>query len=347
MSTAAGYDPGTARQHIDPRERALDDSSKGWSIRHRLMLLALAVALPFMLLTAGIVWQLANNERETRREAILFSTRTLMNAVDTILEQADRGGADAGDLAGPARATTCRRSARRPSARRTGLSDGWIVLSEQNGQQLVNLQPGPRRRAADRRSAAWRSAAPRHRDSARCRFPTCSAARVLQAPVVTVEVPVLRARTSLRWCISIVMQPERLPRAVRAVELAGGLARGPDRPQWQFHRALAQSRSERRPARIRGLSHRGSRSAGSGLERDACRSKAAPSPTAHVTSPLSGWVMGLAADKTLFEAPIRNTILRRTRSPAARRRCSACCWRSGRRGGSPGRSSRSSKAPTR
>jgi two-component sensor histidine kinase len=29
----------------------------------------------------------------------------------------------------------------------------------------------------------------------------------------------------------------------------------------------------------------------------------------HVTSPLSGWVMGLAADKNLFEAPIRNTIL--------------------------------------
>jgi len=48
------------------------------------MLLALAVALPFVLLTAGIMWQLANNERETRREAILFSTRTLMNAVDTV-----------------------------------------------------------------------------------------------------------------------------------------------------------------------------------------------------------------------------------------------------------------------
>ena len=30
---------------------------------------------------------------------------------------------------------------------------------------------------------------------------------------------------------------------------------------------------------------------------------------AHVTSPLSGWVMGLAADKSLFEAPIRTTIL--------------------------------------
>jgi two-component sensor histidine kinase len=29
----------------------------------------------------------------------------------------------------------------------------------------------------------------------------------------------------------------------------------------------------------------------------------------HVTSQLSGWVMGLAVDRTLFEAPIRNTIL--------------------------------------
>ncbi len=30
---------------------------------------------------------------------------------------------------------------------------------------------------------------------------------------------------------------------------------------------------------------------------------------AHVTSPLSGWVMGLAAEKSLFEAPIQDTIL--------------------------------------
>ena len=40
-----------------------------------------------------------------------------------------------------------------------------------------------------------------------------------------------------------------------------------------------------------------------------CRLRAATIANAHVTSPLSGWVMGLAADKSLFEAPIRNTIL--------------------------------------
>ena len=71
-AAAASIAASLARRHNGPQERALDVSNKGWSIRHRLMLLALAVALPFVLLTGGIVWQLANNERETRREAILF-----------------------------------------------------------------------------------------------------------------------------------------------------------------------------------------------------------------------------------------------------------------------------------
>ena len=42
------------------------DQRKGWSIHRRLMLVALAVAVPFLLLSAGIVWQLADNERGTR-----------------------------------------------------------------------------------------------------------------------------------------------------------------------------------------------------------------------------------------------------------------------------------------
>src|SRR3954462_3067414 len=114
---------------------------RGWSIRHRLMLLALAVALPFVLLTAGIMWQLANNERETRREAILFSTRTLMNAVDTILSKqiavaqmlATSPALEADDLA------AFREEASRAMS---GLSGGWIVLADEGGQQLINLAPG-------------------------------------------------------------------------------------------------------------------------------------------------------------------------------------------------------------
>src|SRR4051794_15676364 len=105
------------------------------------MLLALAVALPFVLLTGGIVWQLANNERETRREAILFSTRTLMNAVDTILSKqiavaqmlATSPALESDDL------TAFRQEAMRATS---ALSGGWIVLADANGQQLMNLGPG-------------------------------------------------------------------------------------------------------------------------------------------------------------------------------------------------------------
>ena len=124
------------------RSRPLDAQvpSKGWSIRHRLMLLALALALalPFILLTAGIVRQLADNQRETRREAILFSTRTLMNAVDTIV---NKQVTMAQMLATSPTLQTDDLSALRKEAERAspGLSDGWIVLSDQDGQQLVNL----------------------------------------------------------------------------------------------------------------------------------------------------------------------------------------------------------------
>src|SRR4029079_15835895 len=130
--------PGPARS--GPQERALNVKHKGWSIRHRLMLLALAVALPFILLTAGILWQLANNERETRREAILFSTRTLMNAVDTVLSKQI---AVAQMLAtSPALAAYDLPPFRdEPSRAMSGLSGGWIVVADEGGQQLINLAP--------------------------------------------------------------------------------------------------------------------------------------------------------------------------------------------------------------
>ena len=105
------------------------------------MLLALAVALPFVLLTGGIVWQLANNERETRREAILFSTRTLMNAVDTILSKQIAVGQML--ATSPALEADDLQAFRQEAARAMlGLSGGWIVVVDETGQQLLNLAPG-------------------------------------------------------------------------------------------------------------------------------------------------------------------------------------------------------------
>ena len=52
------------------------------------MLLALAVALPFMLLSAGIVWQLASNVREA-----FVLMKSLLEAADIQLKMEATGGA--------------------------------------------------------------------------------------------------------------------------------------------------------------------------------------------------------------------------------------------------------------
>src|ERR1051326_1093600 len=154
------------------------------------MLLALAVALPFVLLTGGIVWQLANNERETRREAILFSTRTLMNAVDTILSKqiavaqmlATSPALEAGDLA------AFRQEATRAMP---GLSGGWIVVADETGQQLLNLtlnatDPLPRRIDAGLKLQR------RAMETGQIQISGILSAAGLNAPAVTVEMPVRR-----------------------------------------------------------------------------------------------------------------------------------------------------------
>ena len=154
------------------------------------MLLALAVALPFVLLTGGIVWQLANNERETRREAILFSTRTLMNAVDTILSKqiavaqmlATSPALHADDL------TTFRPEATRAMM---GLSGGWIVIADESGQQLLNLAPGATE-PLPRRVEAGMKLQRRAMETGQIQISGIFTGAYLKTPTVVVELPVRR-----------------------------------------------------------------------------------------------------------------------------------------------------------
>ena len=190
------------------RSRPLDAQvpSKGWSIRHRLMLLALALALalPFILLTAGIVRQLADNQRETRREAILFSTRTLMNAVDTIV---NKQVTMAQMLATSPTLQTDDLSALRKEAERAspGLSDGWIVLSDQDGQKLVNLSR-PEGEALPRRPPGALELQRRALETGQFQISGSFTKAPVQTPVVTVEVPVPRnGKPAL--ALTMVMRP--------------------------------------------------------------------------------------------------------------------------------------------
>jgi two-component sensor histidine kinase len=266
------------------------------------MLLALAVALPFVLLTAGIVWQLANNERETRREAILFSTRTLMNSVDTILSKqiaigqmlATSPALESDDMA------AFRQEAERAAR---GLGGGWIVLSDESGQQLVNLKlpadaPLPIRQGVELGRSTIKSGHVQVSDV----FPGA----VLKSAIVTVEVPVLR-QSKPPLCISMVMQPSIFLSLFEQWNLPDGWLAGLIDSKGNF---IARSRDQQRYVGKPGS--------------DDFRAAARRSPagwnetlslegnlvaTAHITSPLTGWVMGLAAEKSVFEAPIHQTIL--------------------------------------
>jgi two-component sensor histidine kinase len=268
------------------------------------MLLALAVALPFMLLSVGIVWQLANSERETRREAILFSTRTLMNAVDAILGKqiavaqalATSPALQADDFA------AFREEAQRATP---GLSGGWIVLSDAGGQQLMNLARPAGGPLAQRSSAAielQRRALQTHQ----FQISGIHRGALLKAPVIAVEVPVMRdGKPPLS--LAVVMQPDIFLSLFEQWNLPEGWLAGLIDRNGNF---IARSRSHEanvgRPA-SEGFRF-AARSATEGWN-EMLSLEGGRVTNAHVTSALSGWVMGLAADKKLFEAPIRNTIL--------------------------------------
>ena len=281
------------------------------------MLLALAVALPFILLTAGIVWRLADNERETRREAILFSTQTLMNAVDAILNKqvavaqllATSPALQDDDL------VAFRREAERASP---GLGGGWLVLSDEDGQQLMNLvrpvgEPLPHR-PPDAMELQHRAIS-----TGQVQISDVFTGAMVKAPVITVEVPVKR-NGKPPLCLSVGMRPRIFLSLFEQWNLPEGWLAGLIDRNGNF---IARSRNHEDNV---------GRPASKGFRAAARRSRqgwnemisleGGTIANAHVTSPLSKWVIGLAADKALFEAPIRNTLLIAAWQEA-RQRCSA------------------------
>ena len=268
------------------------------------MLLALAVALPFVLLTGGIMWQLANNERDTRREAILFSTRTLMNAVDTILSKqiavaqmlATSPALEADDLA------AFRQEAMRAML---GLSGGWIVLADQTGQQLLNLASGATE-PLPRRVEAGMTLQRRAFETGEVQISGIFTGAYLKVPSITVELPV-RRKDKPPIEIIIGMQPTIFLTMFEQWNLPEGWLAGLiDRDGHFVARSRNHEQTVGKPASadFRAAARR------SAVGWNETKSlEGVPLATAHVTSPLSGWVMGLAAEKTVFEAPIRDTIL--------------------------------------
>ena len=228
-----------------------------------------------------------------------------MNAVDTILNKQIAVGQTLATSPALGQRRHDGIPRRRPSARAKGLGGGWIVLSR--GERPAAREPEarpPTLRCRDPRRA-WRIGR-RAVEIGQVQISDVFSGAVLKSPVVTVEVPVLR-QGKPPLCISIVMEPAIFLALFEQWNLPEGWLAGLiDRNGNFIARSRKHEESVGRPA-SEGF-RAAARNAAQGWN-EMLSLEGGKIANAHVTSPLSGWVMGLAADKTLFEAPVRNTIL--------------------------------------
>jgi two-component sensor histidine kinase len=277
---------------------------KGWSIHRRLTVVALAVAVPFLLLSAGIVWQLAEHERENRREAILYSARTLLNAVDALLSKQI---AVARTLAtSPSLANDDFKAFRDEAERaRPGLSGGWVILSSEDGQQLVNLVR-PVDEPLPKRNETATALGQRAIETRETQISNAFSARILPTPIVTVEMPVFRPGKP-PLVITVAMETKIfLPLFAESELPEGWLAGLIDRNGNFIARSRDHDQLAGQPASegFRAAAKRAREGWNEMVSREGI-----PVANFHATSALSGWVMGLAAETAVFEAPIRRIIL--------------------------------------
>jgi hypothetical protein len=227
-----------------------------------------------------------------------------MNAVDTILSKQI---AVAQMLAtSPALQTDDFVAFRQEAERAThGLSGGWIVLADQDGQEIMNLLPGTHDPLPKRMPTAI---ALQRRALATGQFQVSGVleSAVKKTPVVTVEVPVMR-KDKPPLAIAVIMEPGIFLTLFEQWNLPEGWLAGLiDRNGNFIARSHNHEDNVGRPA------SEGFRAAAANASEgwnEMVSLEGGTIANAHVTSMLSGWVMGLATDKALFEAPIRKTIL--------------------------------------
>jgi len=277
-------------------------AARGLSIRQRLTLIVLVVAIPMLLLSAFIVWWLAGRESEKRRDAMLYASRAVLSAVDAQLDKyitvalmfATSPSLQRDDLA-----------SFREEAERTlpGISGYWVALADPRGRQVVNtlvsargpLPPVTPKVLPDEIRAF---------ETKQFQISDVISGPVAKMPVIVVGVPVFHAGEPAYYLMIGVdvtvfrdlLNSQHIPE--------GWLPAVIDRQGKFIVRALDNERWVGKPA-----------SAGwrAVMQLDGVFEfpslKGQLTTHANTVSPLSGWAVGISVDNDVFAAPIRQTIL--------------------------------------
>lgn len=304
---SASSPPESSAGRQTPPSTAVDQKLApcGLTVRRRLTLILLAVALPMLLLSVAIVWRLADLERDARMQAIVYSSHSIMSAVEAQLGKyvavgralATSPALQAGDIV-----------AFRGEAERavSGLPGAWVALVDPAGQQVLNTlqSPGvslprvpPSVLAEERRAFA----------TGQVQFTDVVVGPVTGTPVLGAGVPVFGASGPAYYLLIGVqanafrdlLNDRRMPEGWLAgvIDRSGNfVARSLDHERWVGKSASVGWLETRRVdgvAEFLSVENR-------------------PIVSANSVSPMSGWAIGVATEKSVFEAPIRQTMMAAT-----------------------------------
>jgi signal transduction histidine kinase len=178
------------------------------SISARLILLVLGLVLPLNLVIAGVIWNLVNRANEVQRTSLLYAARSIAAAVDAEL---GKYVALAEALSRSPALLDGNLDAFEAEARRAfpDGGDAWVLVSDTQGQQLMNtfFQPGqplPRRNpvaiAAQHRAFSTRSIV----------ITDLLRGPVTQLWFATIQVPIFKGEHPFRGLAIIMRQREFL-----------------------------------------------------------------------------------------------------------------------------------------
>lgn len=275
-------------------------ATRGLNILQRLTLMVLVVAAPMSLLSAGIVWRLAGRESDIRQQAMMYSSRSILSAVDA---QLGKYVAVAEALAASPSLQNQDLVSFREEAERAlpGLSGSWVAVADARGQEVVNTlvaagTPLPRippEILFDEIRAF---------ETKQVQVSDGVIGPVAKFPVIAVGVPVFRdSKPAYYLAIGVnvtvfrdLLDSERVPDGWLAVIMdrtGKFLARSRDHETWVGKPA---SQGWRAAMNQEGIF-------------DVLSGEGDLLTAAKAISPLSGWVLGVAVQKNAFESPIRQT----------------------------------------